>query len=108
MSKGHMKKVIIFVIMAIVVIVLGVTNSRYDYQGPVRQKLNGSVSFIDWQSKNHGMPLILLKSRSGIEQKFHHQRIALTKENLKVGDLLLKESNSKTCKINGMDIQCIQ
>jgi hypothetical protein len=96
--------------VVVVVIFFGIAalDTYYSYKEPERQRLNGRVSFIDWKSRNHLIPLILLKRKNGTEQKFHHSRITLTSKDLKVGDLLVKESNSKTCQINGEPIVCVE
>ncbi len=94
--------------LLVATIVIGTLSGCYDYRDPENQRLNAWVSSIDWKSKNHGMPLIMLKRQNGTEQRFHHSSITLTSENLKIGDLLVKESGSKMCEINGKKIRCLK
>ena len=102
-----MNKFIIVTIGLLVLLVVGGTSSYFDYQEPINQSFDGQVTHIDWKSRNHGMPLILLKRENGLEQKLHSSRIALTSAELKVGDMLLKKSGSNECVINGKSVTCI-
>lgn len=101
-------KIIAFFLMAIAVFGIGGLSSYLDYIEPEKRSLNAWVAFIDWESKNHGMPLILLTRKNGTKQKFHHTRIILAAENLKVGDHLVKAKDSKICEINGEPILCLK
>lgn len=101
-------KFIAALLMVIALFVLGGLSSYFDYKEPEGKILNSWVSFIDWKSKNHGMPLILLTRKNGTKQKFHHTRIILTAKDLKVGDHLVKARDSKICEINGEPILCLK
>ncbi len=101
-------KFIAFFLMVVVVLGIGGLSSYFDYKEPESRSLDSWVSFIDWKSKNHGMPLILLTRQNGTKQKFHHYRIILTAEDLKVGDHLVKARDSKICEINGEPILCLK
>ena len=93
--------------MATLVLGFGVFQSYLNYKEPEGQSLNGWVSFVDWESRNHGMPLIEIKRENGTVIRFHHTRIALSSDQLNVGDRLIKESGSKYCDINGKSILCV-
>lgn len=78
------------------------------YDEPLRMAFSGRVSFIEWESRNHLMPLIEITRESGDKVKFHNTRIVLDGGHLKVGDVIEKESGSKMCTINGNPIRCIR
>ena len=79
-----------------------------DYVEPERMAFDGLVSSIDWESRNHGMPLIQVTHSNGTKVKFSSTRIILNSSNLKVGDSLAKVSGSKSCSINGDLVPCIK
>ena len=97
-----------FILLAIPALSIGVYNSHLNYQEPVNKYLDAWVYSIDWESRNHGMPLIMLKRSNNTAQKFHHERIILTSNDIKVGDHLVKESGSKECTINGKLVLCLK
>ena len=68
----------------------------------------GVVASIDWKSKNHGMPLIGIKTKSSRMKWFHSTKILLNPSNLKVGDAFKKQAGSFNCEINGTKIPCIK
>ncbi|MGY8870418.1 MAG: hypothetical protein ACKVJE_08270 [Pseudomonadales bacterium] len=79
-----------------------------DHNEAERQGFSGWVSFIEWKSRNHGMPLIEVSRSNGTKIKFHHHRIILDSTQLKVGDLIAKVSGSKVCEINKSSVSCIK
>lgn len=93
--------------MAIPILGFGVFESYLGHKEPESQSFDGWVSFVDWKSKNHGMPLIEIKRENGTVKRFHHSRIVLSSEQLNVGDRFIKESGSKYCDINGKAILCV-
>lgn len=103
-----MKNGVKFILLAVPIFSIGVFNSYLDYKEPVEKSIDAWVYHIDWKSKNHEIPLILLKRDNNTEQKFHHTRIILTSDNLKVGDHLIKKSGSKTCTINDNSVVCLK
>lgn len=104
----ELMKFIAFFLMVAAVLGIGGLNSYFDYKEPESRSLDSWVTFIDWKSKNHGMPLILLTRKNGTKEKFHHTRIILAAEDLKIGDHLVKARNSKICEINGEPILCLK
>jgi hypothetical protein len=105
---NKMPRIFKFIALAIPVLSFGVFTSYRDYVEPERAAFEGRVSYIEWQSKNHRMPLIGLKRSNGTKVKFSSNRIILDSSQLEVGDLLSKESGSKICKINGKALLCIK
>lgn len=103
-----MPKLLKFISLVIPVLGIGVFMSIRDYVEAERQAFSGQVSFIEWESRNHGMPLIEISRSNGSKVKFHHERIILDSSQLKVGDLIAKVSGSKVCKINEGSVPCIK
>lgn len=97
-----------FIALAIPVLGIGVLMSMRDYDEAERMGFSGEVSFIEWKSKNHGMPLIEIIRSNGTKIKFHHSRIIIDSTQLKVGDSIIKVSDSKMCKINESAVPCIR
>lgn len=87
---------------------IGVFMSTRDHDEVERQEFSGRVSFIEWESRNHGMPLIEVSRSNGTKIRFHHYRIILDTSQLKVGDLIAKASGSKICEINRKSVPCIR
>lgn len=75
---------------------------------PINQKIEGSVVFIDWESWNHLSPLITIEDEIEGRVVFNHYTIILNEDSLKVGDFLFKESGSKLCKVNNVEIKCLK
>jgi hypothetical protein len=107
LSALLMKKAIIFIALAIPILGFGVAMSYLDHKKPLTQSFNGLVTYIEWRSKNHGMPLIEIKQENGTVKRFHTPRIILKDSQLKVGDRLVKESGSKYCQINSEKVLCL-
>ena len=103
-----MPKFVKFIALAIPVLGIGMFISYRDYGEPERIAFEGHVSFIDWKSKNHGMPLIEVSRSNGTKIKFSSTRITLDSSQLKIGDLLKKTSGSKSCEINEKSVICIK
>jgi len=95
-------------LLAIPVLGLGIFESIRDYSEVERQAFSGQVSYIDWESKNHQMPLVEITQSNGSKVKFHHTRIVLDSSHLKVGDSITKESGSLECKVNDRIVRCIE
>ena len=79
-----------------------------DYGEAERIAFKGHVSFIEWQSSNHGMPLIEISRSNGTKVKFSNARISLNSNQLKVGDSLSKIGGSKSCTINEKSVPCLK
>ena len=97
-----------FIALAIPVLCIGIYMSVRDHGAVERQAFSGRVSFIEWESRNHGMPLIEVSRSNGAKVKFHHHRIILDSSQLKVGDFIAKTSGSKVCEINKESVPCIK
>jgi hypothetical protein len=107
LSALLMKKAIIFIALVIPILGFGVAMSYLDHKKPLTQSFNGLATYIEWKSKNHGMPLIEIKQENGTAKRFHNPRIILKDSQLKVGDRLVKESGSKYCQINSEKVLCL-
>ena len=104
----RMPNFIKFIALAVPVLGVGVFMSIRDYGEPERMAFDGLVSFIEWESRNHGIPLIEVTRSNGSKVKFSNTRIILNSSNLKVGDSLGKASGSLSCTINGNLVPCIK
>ena len=67
----------------------------------------GKVISIEWESDNHQIPLIQIKTNSARIKWFHSHKIILNSSNLKVGDNFKKVSDSVWCEVNEVEIQCL-
>lgn len=103
-----MPKFLKFIALAIPVLGFGVFMSMRDHDAAERLAFSGEVSFIEWKSRNHGMPLIEVVRSNGTKVKFHHHRIILDSTQLKVGDEIAKTAGSKLCEINEKSVLCIK
>lgn len=97
-----------FITLAMPVLGIGIFMSYRDYGEAERIAFQGHVSFIEWQSSNHGMPLIEVSRTNGTKVKFSNTRIILNSSQLKVGDSLAKKGGSKSCTINEKSVPCIK
>jgi hypothetical protein len=94
--------------LAIPVFAIGIYSSIKSDESIVDLQFKGVVVYIDWESKNHGMPLIEIRAITGKVKKFHHYRINLSKSELKVGDDFEKLKGSRFCLINNKEVECIR
>ena len=101
-------KVVIALILFAILVSIGGFNAYYDHKQPERQSFDGWVSHIEWESANHNMPLIEIKRENGVTRKFHHYRISLNSDQLKVGDTFIKEPGAVHCSINGESVLCVK
>ena len=97
-----------FIALAIPFLGLGLFASMRNDESAERQGFSGFVTYIEWKSRNHGMPLIEISRANGTKTKFHHHRIILDSSQLNLGDSFSKEGDSKICKINNEPIQCLK
>ena len=97
-----------FIALAIPVLGIGVFMSIRDHGEAEKLAFSGWVSFIEWESRNHEMPLIEISRSNGTKVKFSHYRIILDSTQLKVGDSIAKVSGSKICEINEKSVPCIE
>ena len=106
--REKMSNFLKFIALAIPVLCVGVFMSVRDHDEAEQQAFSGLVSFIEWKSSNHGMPLIEISRSNGTKIKFHHYHIILDSSQLKVGDSISKVSGSKSCDINQNPVPCIK
>lgn len=106
--RERMPNFLKFIALAIPVFGIGIFMSYRDYGEAERMAFQGHVSYIDWQSSNHGMPLIEVSRSNGTKAKFSSTRIILDSTQLKVGDSLAKIGGSKSCTINEKSVPCIK
>lgn len=78
-----------------------------DYMKPIRFHADGTVSSIEWKSRNHGMPVIGIRIENGTIKTFTSNRITLTSEKISIGDSFRKVSDSKYCDINENSVLCV-
>lgn len=97
-----------FILLAILVLGIGVFMSMRDHDEAERLAFKGQVTFIEWKSRNHEMPLIEIARSNGTTFRFHHYRIILDSTQLKVGDTITKVGGSKMCEINEKSVPCIE
>jgi len=101
-----LKKIsIIFVIITLLVIFIfsikSMRNKSYNFSA------DGIVHSIEWKSKNHALPLIVIKMNNKYK-RFSSIGIILTQDTVKVGDQFQKEHKSRFCLINKQKIKCIE
>lgn len=77
---------------------------------PLEFEADGKVSEVNWNGPNHGLPFLVIEQNepAGMKRKLESNDIALTSEQIKVGDKFIKHSGSKLCKINGIQLTCIK
>ncbi len=78
-----------------------------DYMGAERFGAAGEVVEAKWNTKNHQMSLFEISAGQFVK-KLHHSRVTLTPEQIKIGDRFSKESGSKMCTINNVQLQCVE
>jgi len=96
-----------FLMLAIPVLGVGAFMGYNDYMKPVGFSAQGTVTAINWKSRNHGMPVIDIVGNNGVTMQFSSNRITLESSQLKVGDSFKKVSSSKLCQINKNIVQCV-
>ena len=102
-----MPSIVKFLLLAIPVLGVGMFFGYQDHLNPERFVVEGKVISINWQSRNHGMPVIEIKPKVGATKIFSSNRITLRPELLAIGDSFSKSKNSKFCNINGVGVQCV-
>lgn len=73
-----------------------------------RMSVEGHVWHIDWESKNHKLPLIEIKQKNGVVKKFSGTGVVLTSDTVEEGDHFRKLSGSKNCFINEIEVECLK
>ena len=104
--KSHMaRKVVIVAVGFTVAAVVATVVFTNDYYEADRMAFDGWVQSIEWNSPNHGLPLVSLRTNSGVEL-VQHFRLDINKK-LKSGDRFSKSANSRECAINGVVYVCV-
>jgi len=93
----------LFVIIAGAIILLSFI--RYDALYAKNLQVEGVVTSIEWKSKNHQLPIIVLLNESGKETVVSHSSVALNETNLKLGDKLVKNNGDEFCLVNGKRVR---
>lgn len=101
-----MSKLLRFLLLVIVLISFVIVMAKKNHNRIVAFEASGIVTEIEWQSRNHGMPIITIKEDKKLVH-FQSNRITLTPNNIKVGDRFVKVSHSKICEINEVEILCL-
>ncbi|WP_293752497.1 hypothetical protein [uncultured Paraglaciecola sp.] len=96
-----------FMILAIPVLSFGIYMGYRSHMKPVEFSAEGVVSKINWKTKNHEMPLIEINDNNCRTKKFTSNRIVLSPDKLRVGDLFKKISGTQFCHINEVKLQCV-
>lgn len=78
-----------------------------DYMAATNFDAEGKVTEAKWNTTNHQMSLFEI-SEKYVVKKFHHYRVTLTPEQIKVGDSFKKVKGSNMCSINSVPIECIR
>ncbi|UZE97303.1 hypothetical protein [Alkalimarinus alittae] len=65
-----MPNIIKFILLAIPVLSIGIFMSYRDFDEVERIAFDGRVSFIEWESRNHDIPLIEVSRNNGTKVKF--------------------------------------
>ena len=76
-----------------------------DYHEADRMAFDGWVQSIEWNSQNHGLPLVSLRTNSGVKL-VQHFRLDINKK-LKSGDRFSKSAGSHECAIDGVVYVCV-
>lgn len=77
----------------------------HDYRKADQLEFDGFVTSIEWNSHNHGLALVQLRTRSGVQQ-VQQFRLEISSD-LKVGDHFKKEAGAQVCTINGTAYVCV-
>ncbi len=94
----------IFLVVALIPLIFFVAKRNHEAIEAFEAK--GEVVKIEWNSRDHGMPIISIMQRNRIKL-FKGNRITIDSDDLVVGDHFVKLAGSKECKINDELIRCI-
>jgi hypothetical protein len=101
-----MTRKILIVILVMVSSIIAVLLFSYDYYGAERMAFDGQVVSIELESRNHGLPLVTLRTKVGLKL-IQHYRLYIDPQ-LKIGDHFSKESGSRDCTINNEVRYCVR
>ena len=80
---------------------------KVQYLNALVLSLSGQVIEIQWRTSNHNLPLFKIKSAKGVVT-LNDGELMLRNTQIKIGDTIVKEKGSRTCKINGSEIICVR
>ena len=89
-----------FMVVAFVMIFLPAREAR-------QFSAEGLVIRVDWEAPGKNYPLIKIRESDGTKKDFTAKSIILTRDDIGSGDRFKKESGSKYCLINEVEIQCL-
>ena len=107
-NLGQNKIVLIVVVLVLSVLVLLPLAHYSEYVKAERLNLNGVVTHIQWKTTNHDLPLFQVKSKDGNIQEMNNGELQINPGQLAVGDLIIKNSGSRKCSVNGIEIECVR
>jgi len=81
---------------------------EFKYQKTVGLEFQGVVEHIEWESRNHALPLFIIKKQNGSTIKINDGELSLKKGQLKVGDTFSKKTEARYCTINGTKTECVK
>lgn len=102
-----MKKVLMFTVLATIAFVVAAAMAYRDYRTIEDLSFSGVVTTINWHSQNHDLPLIVIRTPTGI-MRVQSYRLTLNSGQLKPGDQFQKVAGSLTCTINEKVVPCIR
>ena len=103
-----MKKVLQIITLCTLLSAIAIPVMILDSGEGERQAFSGWVTHIDWRSRNHGAPLVIVKRKNNTEIKFWPSGDLVDSSRLKLGDAISKMKGSKFCIVNGQPIGCIK
>ncbi len=65
---------------------------------------DGFVVNVEWETRNHGAPLIEIQQINGEIKSINSTAVVLSEWQIKVGDSFRKDAGSLHCEINGRQI----
>jgi hypothetical protein len=77
------------------------------YLAAEKLEFEGFVEYIEWKTKNHALPLFIVKKQNGVTYRFNNGELNLSHGELKVGDKISKTLGSRYCIINSIKTECV-
>jgi len=106
MNKTLNKKFAL-IIFSIITVIAGIEMYKHS-QIAFDFSATGIVVETQWNSPNHNMPLFTIRESNGNHKYFHASNIKLQPGQIRKGDTFSKESGSRSCSINGVNIPCVE
>ena len=102
-----MPKTVVFLVF-VVFLLFGIAVSVWSAIAPVRMAVEGIVWSVEWESRNHGIPLIEIKLKNGVVRQFTSHKISLSQGSIEKGDSFRKLSGSKNCFVTEIEVNCLR